>query len=256
MGVAAEHRDDGSVDRRCRRHQGIPRAVRAREDDARVDPRARPVARPVRACRRVAAGRLRDRRAARESARRGAARDGRVDHDRQRLHPRARREAQRRADRARHRHGDGHRESDDGRGLRRRRDRHRERRARAGDRRARRVPRRRWARRSKARAPTPSIYKESRGSTGAAYDVMPDRIESGTYLVAAAITGGRVRLTHADPEHLDAVLQKLAEAGRDDHARRGLGRARHARPPAARPSTSRRRRIRRFRPTCRRSSAR
>jgi UDP-N-acetylglucosamine 1-carboxyvinyltransferase len=49
--------------------------------------------------------------------------------------------------------------------------------------------------------------------TGASYDVMPDRIESGTYLVAAAITGGRVRLTHARPEHLDAVLQKLSEAG-------------------------------------------
>ncbi len=49
--------------------------------------------------------------------------------------------------------------------------------------------------------------------TGASYDVMPDRIESGTYLVAAAITGGRVRLTHTDPMHFDAVLQKLAEAG-------------------------------------------
>ena len=49
--------------------------------------------------------------------------------------------------------------------------------------------------------------------TAADYEVMPDRIESGTYLVAAAITGGRVRLTHADPKHLDAVLQKLAEAG-------------------------------------------
>jgi UDP-N-acetylglucosamine 1-carboxyvinyltransferase len=48
---------------------------------------------------------------------------------------------------------------------------------------------------------------------GAAHDVMPDRIESGTYLVAAAITGGRVRLTNADARHLDAVLQKLAEAG-------------------------------------------
>ena len=47
----------------------------------------------------------------------------------------------------------------------------------------------------------------------AAYDVMPDRIESGTYLVAAAITGGRVRLMGTDPMHLDAVLQKLAEAG-------------------------------------------
>ena len=48
---------------------------------------------------------------------------------------------------------------------------------------------------------------------GTDYDVMPDRIESGTYLVAAALTGGRVRLTHTRPEHLDAVLQKLAEAG-------------------------------------------
>jgi UDP-N-acetylglucosamine 1-carboxyvinyltransferase len=48
---------------------------------------------------------------------------------------------------------------------------------------------------------------------GTAHDVMPDRIESGTYLVAAAITGGRVRLTHTDPAHYDAVLQKLAEAG-------------------------------------------
>ncbi len=51
------------------------------------------------------------------------------------------------------------------------------------------------------------------GLRGTDYDVMPDRIECGTYLVAAAITGGRVRLTHAKPEHLDAVLQKLAEAG-------------------------------------------
>jgi UDP-N-acetylglucosamine 1-carboxyvinyltransferase len=47
----------------------------------------------------------------------------------------------------------------------------------------------------------------------AAYDVMPDRIESGTYLVAAAITGGRVRITATAPQHFDAVLQKLAEAG-------------------------------------------
>jgi UDP-N-acetylglucosamine 1-carboxyvinyltransferase len=48
---------------------------------------------------------------------------------------------------------------------------------------------------------------------GTTHDVMPDRIETGTYLVAAAITGGRVRLTHTKPEHLDAVLQKLVEAG-------------------------------------------
>jgi UDP-N-acetylglucosamine 1-carboxyvinyltransferase len=48
---------------------------------------------------------------------------------------------------------------------------------------------------------------------GTSYDVMPDRIESGTYLVAGAITGGRVRVTHTAPEHFDAVLQKLEEAG-------------------------------------------
>jgi UDP-N-acetylglucosamine 1-carboxyvinyltransferase len=49
--------------------------------------------------------------------------------------------------------------------------------------------------------------------SGTRYDVMPDRIESGTYLVAAAITGGRVKITRTQPDHLDAVLQKLAEAG-------------------------------------------
>jgi len=48
---------------------------------------------------------------------------------------------------------------------------------------------------------------------GTAHEVMPDRIESGTYLVAAAITGGRVKLAHTEPKQLDAVLQKLAEAG-------------------------------------------
>ncbi len=45
------------------------------------------------------------------------------------------------------------------------------------------------------------------------YDVLPDRIEAGTYLVAGAITGGRVRARNARPEHLDAVLAKLEEAG-------------------------------------------
>jgi UDP-N-acetylglucosamine 1-carboxyvinyltransferase len=48
---------------------------------------------------------------------------------------------------------------------------------------------------------------------GVAHDVMPDRIESGTYLVAGAITGGRVKITGTAPAHLDAVLQKLIEAG-------------------------------------------
>jgi UDP-N-acetylglucosamine 1-carboxyvinyltransferase len=48
---------------------------------------------------------------------------------------------------------------------------------------------------------------------GTHYDVLPDRIEAGTYLVAGAITGGRVRARNARAEHLDAVLAKLAEAG-------------------------------------------
>jgi len=48
---------------------------------------------------------------------------------------------------------------------------------------------------------------------GTAYDVLPDRIEAGTYLVAAAITGGHIRLNHTHPAHLDAVLGKLTEAG-------------------------------------------
>jgi UDP-N-acetylglucosamine 1-carboxyvinyltransferase len=48
---------------------------------------------------------------------------------------------------------------------------------------------------------------------GARYRVMPDRIETGTYLAAAAATGGSIRLTGARPDILDAVLDKLREAG-------------------------------------------
>jgi UDP-N-acetylglucosamine 1-carboxyvinyltransferase len=48
---------------------------------------------------------------------------------------------------------------------------------------------------------------------GARYSVLPDRIESGTYLVAAAMTGGRVRLKGAAPQTMDAVLQALRETG-------------------------------------------
>ena len=48
---------------------------------------------------------------------------------------------------------------------------------------------------------------------GARYSVMPDRIETGTFLVAAAATGGDVRVTGARPDTLDAVLGKLREAG-------------------------------------------
>ncbi|HEY8554358.1 MAG TPA: UDP-N-acetylglucosamine 1-carboxyvinyltransferase [Burkholderiales bacterium] len=48
---------------------------------------------------------------------------------------------------------------------------------------------------------------------GASHDVIPDRIETGTYLVAAAMTGGDVRLRNARPDLLLAVLEKLREAG-------------------------------------------
>jgi len=48
---------------------------------------------------------------------------------------------------------------------------------------------------------------------GTEYRVLPDRIEAGTYLVAGAITGGRVRVKNARAEHLDAVLLKLRAAG-------------------------------------------
>jgi len=44
---------------------------------------------------------------------------------------------------------------------------------------------------------------------------MPDRIETGTYLVAAAVTGGRVKVKDTDPTILEAVLEKLKEAGAD-----------------------------------------
>lgn len=48
---------------------------------------------------------------------------------------------------------------------------------------------------------------------GGEYTVMPDRIEAGTYLVAAAATGGSITIKDADPSSLDVVVQKLREAG-------------------------------------------
>ena len=52
--------------------------------------------------------------------------------------------------------------------------------------------------------------KRLRGTT---YEVLPDRIESGTYMVAGAITRGHVRIKNTRPDHLDAVTAKLQEAG-------------------------------------------
>ena len=49
--------------------------------------------------------------------------------------------------------------------------------------------------------------------SGTSYKIMPDRIETGTYLVAAAMTGGKIKLRNTKPDLLDAVLSKLTEAG-------------------------------------------
>jgi UDP-N-acetylglucosamine 1-carboxyvinyltransferase len=56
---------------------------------------------------------------------------------------------------------------------------------------------------------------ESLSADGLRYDILPDRIETGTYLVAAAMTGGHVKLKNVRPDILDAVLDKLEEAGAD-----------------------------------------
>lgn len=48
---------------------------------------------------------------------------------------------------------------------------------------------------------------------GAHFDIMPDRIETGTYLVAAAMTQGKIKVTHTRADTIDAVLEKLREAG-------------------------------------------
>ncbi|MCZ6771811.1 MAG: UDP-N-acetylglucosamine 1-carboxyvinyltransferase [Proteobacteria bacterium] len=49
--------------------------------------------------------------------------------------------------------------------------------------------------------------------SGTHYDILPDRIETGTYLIAAAMTGGRVKVKSTRPELLESVLAKLSEAG-------------------------------------------
>ncbi len=49
--------------------------------------------------------------------------------------------------------------------------------------------------------------------SGGRHTVLPDRIETGTFLVAAAMTGGRITARKARPDTLDAVLLKLVEAG-------------------------------------------
>jgi UDP-N-acetylglucosamine 1-carboxyvinyltransferase len=48
---------------------------------------------------------------------------------------------------------------------------------------------------------------------GAEHPIIPDRIETGTFLIAGAITGGKVKTKNCNPEHLNAALEKLRETG-------------------------------------------
>ena len=52
---------------------------------------------------------------------------------------------------------------------------------------------------------------------GADHEVIPDRIETGTFLIAGAITGGDILVERCRPSHLEALLVKLREAGADIH---------------------------------------
>ena len=51
--------------------------------------------------------------------------------------------------------------------------------------------------------------------------IIPDRIETGTFMVAAALTGGKITLTDCEPEHLGALTDKLSLAGADVHTQPG-----------------------------------
>ena len=48
---------------------------------------------------------------------------------------------------------------------------------------------------------------------GISYSALPDRIETGTFLVAAAITGGKITVNNTIPEHVETIIQKLKESG-------------------------------------------
>jgi len=63
-------------------------------------------------------------------------------------------------------------------------------------------------------AGTPTIEIEGVEGLGAAeHTIIPDRIETGTFIVAAAITGGELEIKSCDPTHLSAVIDKLRDAG-------------------------------------------
>jgi UDP-N-acetylglucosamine 1-carboxyvinyltransferase len=74
--------------------------------------------------------------------------------------------------------------------------------------------------RIKGAGTTTIVIEGVRQLRAAQHSVLPDRIETGTFLVAAAMTRGKVRVTHTDPTLLDAVLVKLQQAGM--HLRTGV----------------------------------
>ena len=71
----------------------------------------------------------------------------------------------------------------------------------------------RWARRSTATARPRSASKASTSSIGCEHRVIPDRIECGTFMIAAAITNGELELKHCNLDHLIAVVDRLEEVG-------------------------------------------
>ena len=88
-----------------------------------------------------------------------------------------------------------------------------QRRARAGDRRPVQSARRHGRRRSTASARAHLIIDGVEGLHGTTYEVMPDRIEAGSYACAAGITGGSINLIGARPDDMKATLNALAQAG-------------------------------------------
>jgi len=86
---------------------------------------------------------------------------------------------------------------------------------------------------------------------GASHRIMADRIETGTFLAAAAATGGRIALHGTSPGTLEAVLDKLRESGAEVRAENGT--IALAMPEGPRASTCGPRPIRDFPPTCRRN---
>ena len=70
-----------------------------------------------------------------------------------------------------------------------------------------------WGARVKGAGSNTLVIEGVEKMVGGSFRVMPDRIETGTYLAVAAATGGKIKVTKTDPSILEAVLLKLEEAG-------------------------------------------